>query len=76
MIDGRFSCESGEETCFIADEFCVDFGLDLGGGSGTQESMQVTQSRRGYMQESSGSAWVMLRRAVSQRCSFCWREVH
>lgn len=67
---------SGDESVFVAEELCVYFGLDLDGWGCTQPSTQVTQSRRGYMQESSGSAWVMFLSAVSQRCSFCWREVH
>lgn len=33
----------------------------------THPSMQVTQSRRGYMHESYGSASVIFLRAVSQR---------
>ena len=48
--------ESGNEAGLVSDKSCVDLWLNLNGVSFTQESTQVTQSRRGYMQESSGSA--------------------
>ena len=63
---------SGDEGGLIACQFGVYFGLYLCEWLVTQASTQVTQSRRGYMQDSSGSALVMFFNAVSQRCNFCW----
>jgi hypothetical protein len=62
---------SRDESELVANQFGMNLWLHLNEGLFTQESTQVTQSRRGYMQESSGSALVMFLSAVSQRCNFC-----
>lgn len=55
----------------IANKLSMDLGLHLSKCTQiTQASIQVTQSRRGYIHESSGSALVMFFSAVSHRCSF------
>jgi hypothetical protein len=43
---------SRDHSVFVAGQLGVDFGLHLDQRMSTHESTQVTQSLRGYMQES------------------------
>lgn len=68
---------SWNQSFLVADKLSVNLGLDLRINiECTHPSIQVTQSRRGYMQESSGSASVMLFKADSHLWSLSNLALH